>query len=144
MKLGRIHTRGALIASSAVLALPIAVQAAHWPTFGGDAGHSGNQPVEATKMPTAFVYSQPDSGAQTSIITSAGAAADQVLAYGIQNGATSNIRVRKLADGSAVGTPGDIDGDYDGNPLSSDADPDLFGPAPQHNVTPVETSSAAG
>jgi len=129
--------------AGALLALPVVAGADHWSTFGGDAGHSGNQPIDATAMPVGFRWVAADAGARTSVVTSTGTAAtDRIVAYGVQSGASAFLRTRRLMpDGGTIGTSQDIDGD----PGEGDGgDADVFGPAPRYGVTPVETSGPGG
>jgi hypothetical protein len=94
-------------------AAPGAHASVHWPGFGGDAGRSGNQAVDAGVAPLTAVWSEDDGAVKTSVITSGGP--DQRVAYGTVDGA---VHIRRLADGAPVGDP-------DGTTVSGE--PDAFG-----------------
>ena len=55
--------RFALLAGALFACLVSSAQAAHWPGFGGDAGRSGNQPVDAGAAPLTAVWKQLDGAA---------------------------------------------------------------------------------
>lgn len=105
--------------------------AVHWPFFGGDAGRSGYQPVDEFSTPVTFVYSKPDTGIVTSVITSAGQPDGQRVIYGTSSGA---VQLQILSTGAPVGSEAGTDVS-----ASSDAFTGAGG-----SVTPGETSSAAG
>lgn len=105
-----------MIACLAFAALvPPAAAGHHWPLFGGDAGHSGNQPGAGGLPPVELAFDQGAAGEQgvrTPVITTAGHPAEQRIAYGTGDG---RVHLRLLADGSPVGPAGGI-------PVSADAD----------------------
>lgn len=103
----------------------------HWPFFGGDAGRSGYQPVDEFSTPVTFVYSKPDAGIVTSVITSAGQPDGQRVIYGTASGA---VHLQILSTGAPVGNEAGTDVS-----ASADAFTGTGG-----SVTPGETSSAAG
>ncbi len=138
-----------VLAVAALLALPILAQADHWPNFGGDAGHSGNQPVDVAELPTKFEWTQPDDGTiRNSIITTGGPdAASQFTAYGktVVVGSTNNdraeVNLRTLEDGVQKITDQTVrDVDDSGD------DPDAFGPTTgrTQGVSFVDSSTNEG
>ena len=90
----------------------------HWPSFGGDDGRSGFQPVDAGGVPVGFQYRNTAAAEQlikTSIVTTAGpptASADGArYAFGTNDG---RVLIRRLADGAAIGPAAGTDiGDDD-------------------------------
>ena len=105
--------RFALLAGALFACLVSGAQAAHWPGFGGDAGRSGNQPVDAGAAPLTAVWKQLDGPVKTSVVVSGGG--DQRVAYGTTDGV---VHTRRLADGAPVGDP-------DGTDVGDEAD--VFG-----------------
>ena len=127
--------RATLLASVVLACAAPSAHAVHWPAFGGDAGRSGLQPVDAGTAPLEQVWHAPDAGVKTSIVTSAGSPATQRVIYGTGDGV---VHFRRLDTGAAVGGA-DI-----GN------DPDVFGTVsavPGDNgasVSFADTSTASG
>ena len=146
---------------AALLALPIVASAAHWPNFGGDAGHSGNQPVNAAEMAVKNLYRQTDTGSvRTSLVISGGdATTGQRVSYGkFINASGSNdqtvIHIRDLASGAEKVPASDADADLD--PAERNIDDDTNGDGDAFNsddialgfgnrfVTPVSSSTDGG
>jgi hypothetical protein len=108
--------------------------AVHWPYFGGDAGRSGNQPVDKGGLPVTFAYAKTaDTGIQTSIVTSAGTPSTQRLVYGTSNG---RIHQQILETGAPVGAEEGVD-------IANGDNADVFTGA-GGSVTPGDTSGATG
>ncbi len=119
----------------------VSAQAVHWPLFGGDAGRSGNQPVDEGTVPVKPVYSVTGAGkgnVRTSVVTTT----TQLLAYGTENegaGLDGNVHLRRLADGVAANVPDDgIDIDDGAN------DTDTFGPDNSPASVSFADTSTAG
>ena len=119
------------VAALVCLTLVGSAFAVHWPFFGGDAGRSGYQPVDEFSTPVTFVYSKPDTGIVTSVITSAGQPDAQRVIYGTSTGA---VHLQILSTGAPVGSEAGTD-------VSASADAFTGSGG---SVTPGETSSAAG
>jgi hypothetical protein len=108
--------RVALLACALFACLAASASATHWPAFGGDAGRSGHQPVDAGAMPLALDWKRTgadDKGIRTSVVVSGGAPASQLVMYGTGDGV---VHLRRLEDGTPVG----------GADVGDDAD--VFGP----------------
>lgn len=130
-----------------------AAQAVHWPHFGGDAGRSGNQPVDRAGLPvsgTLWKRTGPgESGVRTSIVTSAGAPAVQRLAFGTHDPADgARVHLQLLSTGAPVGPEAGIDideGELDeaglGVPAGGNA---ASGYRRATSLTFADTSTAAG
>src|SRR4051794_6462117 len=91
------------LATLLILVVPASAVAVHWPHYGGDAGRSGNQPVDPGTAPVVAAWSQTAAADQqviTSMIASDGPVDQQRLVYGT---AARRIHVRQLATGAAVG-----------------------------------------
>ena len=151
-----------VLATAALLALPLIADAAHWPNFGGDAGHSGNQPVNAAEMGVKARYRQTDAGVvRTSLVTSGGdTASGQRVSYGkfVDVGGDEDdqtiVHIRDLATGAekvpasnadVEPDPAERNIDDDGDGDGTDAFPDdrALGTGSQF-VTPVSSSSDGG
>ena len=105
--------RVALLACALLACLaPGASAAVHWPGFGGDAGRSGAQPVDAGVAPLEQVWRRGRRPGQD-LGDRRAAARNQRVAYGTSDGV---VHIRRLADGGAVG----------GADVSNEAD--AFGP----------------
>ena len=128
-----------LLAAAAMVAAGASVaQAVHWPFFGGDAGHSGYQPVDEGTVPLDEVYARiqdDEQNIRTSILTTAGPPDRQRVIYGTSNG---HVHLQELETGLPVGEEA-------GAALDSGlfAD-DTFGGGDVASVSMAETSSAAG
>jgi hypothetical protein len=96
----RLIIAALLAAALFACCVPQARAAVHWPGFGGDAGRSGNQPLDAGAAPVAPVWKQDDGVIRTSPLISGGPAAQQRVMYGTEDGV---VHLRRLSDGSAVG-----------------------------------------
>ena len=132
----------ALIASAA---LAVTAFAGHWPMFGGDAGRSGHQPVDAGGLPVTQRYSltEPtEQGIQTSPVVTGGTPVDGWrLAYGTQQASPVDAfaHLQTLVDGSPVGQQQGADIGHD-TPVR---DTDHFtGTSTTGTVTPADTSIA--
>ena len=146
------------LGAAALLAIPVAVSGAAggWSGIGGDAGHSGNQPVRPGVLPIELKYPKrpgTDTGTEgtlrTSIVTSNGAdASTQTMSYGryvklpiapVTAAAKDQNRIvmRKLSDGALIST---VDVDSNTGTADTNVDIDAFGPLPG-GVTPVSSSS---
>ena len=132
--MSRRSLAAAAVSLGVALTLVASATAVHWPFFGGDAGRSGNQPVDKGGTPVGFVYSKTaDTGIQTSIITSAGTPSTQRIAYGTSNG---RVHLQILETGAPVGLEEGID-------IASGDNPDVF-TGNGGSVTPVESSTGSG
>jgi hypothetical protein len=129
-----VMTAAALVVAAAVSTAQPAT-GAHWPAFGGDPGRSGFQPVDQGGVPARLEWKRigvADQDVRTSVLTSAGALADQRVIYGTDDG---RVHLRKLLGGGLVNTRlGAID-------VSASAEPFGSGAA---SVSPVETSTPSG
>ena len=127
--------RAALLAGALLACAAPSAHAVHWPAFGGDAGRSGNQPVDAGTTPLKPAWQALDSGVKTSIVTTTGTPSTQRVIYGTSDGF---VHFRRLSDGAPIGRA-DIG-----------ADSDIFGtvdPDPGENgasVSFADTSTASG
>jgi PKD repeat protein len=136
-----------ILALVALLSVPVGASAVHWPNFGGDAGRSGNQPVDPPVMPIAFKYRKAEGKIQTSIITTAGGAPTvQRMIYGaIVIGSNNNrncmVHLQVLATGAPVGPEAGVDVCTN---LDDATEDDAFGPrGTDGSVTPVDSSSSS-
>lgn len=86
---------------------PVTTAPAHWPTLGGDAGRSGNQPVSGGTPPVRALYSKADQDVRTSIVTTSGAVSTQRFAYGTAD----HVHLRMLQSGAPVGPAAGLDVD---------------------------------
>ena len=139
-----------VFAVAALLALPIIAQAGHWPNFGGDAGRSGNQPVneaELTITPKARL-NDPQSGTsiKTTVVISGGdAATGRRFSYGSfvdVSGTESDenrVHIRDVETGAEKVAAADQIIENDG----TTDDNDVFGPGDRF-VTPVSSSTDGG
>jgi hypothetical protein len=135
MRIRRLHLLLAITAASALWVAPAG--AAHWPQLGGDAGRSGAQPVDEGGVPAQFLWSrtaETDRQIRTSIITSAGALADQRVIYGTDSPDADPgfVHLRLLQTGAPVGPQFGTDVSFDPAPFGSGTT----------GVTPVESSTA--
>jgi hypothetical protein len=123
--------RAAVLAGAIFACLVPGAQAAHWPGFGGDAGRSGNQPVDAGGAPIDPVWKRADAGVRTSTLVSGGPASSQRVIYGTGDGV---VHFRRLTDGAPIG----------GADVGNDAD--VFGPVgnARASVSFADTSTEAG
>jgi outer membrane protein assembly factor BamB len=90
--------RAALLACALFACAVPAADAAPWTGFGGDAGRSGNQPVDAGGLPVTFAWERTGTGdrnVKTSMLMT-----DDRVVYGTDNGV---VHFRRLSDGSPVG-----------------------------------------
>jgi PKD repeat protein len=134
----------AAIAVAALLSLPVVATAGHWSQFGGDAGRSGDQPVEPGVMPVTAKWRKAETRVQTSIITSAGGPpTEQRVVYGTirpVSGTDNNceVHLQRLGDGTPVGPVNGLD-------ICRDNGENAFGDRGNDgSVTPVESSNASG
>ena len=80
----------------AALALTAVAVAGHWPTKGGDAGHSGHQLVDPVGAPIALDYIADQANIRTSILTTSGDVDTQRMVYSTSDGF---VHHRDLEDG---------------------------------------------
>ena len=142
-----------VLAVATLLALPIVASATHFPNFGGDAGHSGNQPVNQAEMSVQSLYRQTDAGAvRTSLVMSGGdAATGQRISYGkfidVPDSANdeTRIHIRDLATGEEKVPAAQqvIDADSSGDGAGLDSDDRTLGTG-SNFVTPVSSSTDGG
>lgn len=137
-----------VFAIAALLALPLVAQATHWPNFGGDAGHSGNQPVNEAEMTIASkarLNDESNSTIQTGILITGGdAASGRRFAYGSfedesNESDESRVHIRDVESGAEKVSAADqlIESD------SGADDNDVFG-AGDRFITPVSSSTDGG
>ncbi|MGH9284788.1 MAG: hypothetical protein ACRD0M_03810, partial [Acidimicrobiales bacterium] len=129
----RVPVAVAAVAAALVAVAPGAA-AVHWPFFGGDAGRSGNQPVDEGSGPLGLVWAATGAGegeVVTSIITTAGGLAGaQRVAWGTADG---RVHLRTLLGGAEVGPPGGVK-------VSDEVNP--FGDGILGSASPADSSTA--
>ena len=115
--------------TTATMAVAATAFGAHWPMHGGDAGHSGNQPIDKTGAPVDFVhFADEASTIRTSTLITAGG----LSVYPTTDG---TVHHRGLESGSPHRTGQVLDEFFSG------VDSDIFGSG-RGQIAPVDSSNA--